>query len=101
MQDTFETTGRFGTANAQKYMQQLCKHFAHKVPAEVTGDQAQVQFARGNAQMQALPDQLEVTISTNDQEAIGFLREVIDDHLRRFAFREEFSVMDWSEPVAR
>lgn len=97
MSDLYETTGRFATENAQRYMTQLCKHFAHKVPAAVEGSEALVEFPKGRAKMHATPTALEVIIATPDAEAVGFLRAVIDDHLVRFAFREEFTTMTWSD----
>ncbi|MDS9469881.1 DUF2218 domain-containing protein [Paracoccus sp. MBLB3053] len=99
MSTMLKTTGHFATPNAQRYMTQLCKHFAHKVPATVEGDQAHVKFQKGSAQMRAGADDLEVTITTSEAEAVAMLRAVIDDHLARFAFRENFTMMTWSETV--
>ncbi|AUH64626.1 DUF2218 domain-containing protein [Paracoccus zhejiangensis] len=100
MQGQFRSTGRFSTPNAQKYMVQLCKHFGHKVPAEVEGDAGQVTFGMGLAQMQSDDQALTVVLSGDSGEAVASLQEVIDSHLQRFAFREEFSGMDWSVVAA-
>ena len=32
---------------------------------------------------------------TDDQDGLTRARHVIDDHLKRFAFREDFAGMDW------
>lgn len=96
MQGQFRSTGRFSTPNAQKYMTQLCKHFGHKVPAEIEGDAGQVTFGMGIAQFQAGDEALSVLLSGESAEAIASLQEVIDSHLQRFAFREEFTGMSWS-----
>lgn len=95
MQEEYRTTGRFATESAGKYLTQLCKHFGHKVPASVEGDRGQVTFAIGAAEMTANDARLTVSLSATDAEALAQLQHVIDDHLKRFAFREEFSGMNW------
>lgn len=96
MQGQFSSTGRFSTPNAQKYMTQLCKHFGHKVPAEVEGDSGRVSFAMGQAQMQADDAALVVVVLAAEEPAVGQLQGIIDSHLQRFAFREDFTALDWS-----
>lgn len=100
MQGQISSTGWFSTPNAQKYMTQLCKHFGHKIPAEVAGDAGQVTFDRGIARLQAGEDGLSVTLSCENGDAVASLQKVIDSHLQRFAFREEFAGMDWSPASA-
>lgn len=95
MQEEYRTTGRFVTESAGKYLTQLCKHFGHKIPASVEGDRGQVTFAIGTAEMTAADARLTVTLSAADPEALAQLQDIIDDHLKRFAFREDFSGMDW------
>lgn len=96
MQELFETTGRFGTVNAQKYLVQLCKHFGHKVPAEADGNLGRVTFERGEARLTAHDDELQAILTSPDKDAIARLQFVIDDHLKRFAFREDCTGMDWT-----
>lgn len=86
-------TGVFRTPNASKYLQQLCKHFGHKAPVEISADTGRVELSIGVAEMLADAETLTVTVTGDD---LPRLREVIDKHLARFAFREEFSAMDWS-----
>ncbi|MBO9456726.1 DUF2218 domain-containing protein [Paracoccus sp. R12_1] len=100
MTATFQTVGQFATQNARKYMTQLCKHFAHKVPAEVEGDQGHVTFAMGTAKLHADDSGLTVQLSADSEAALAQMRPIIDDHLTRFAFREDFLSMNWSAPAA-
>lgn len=95
MQELSRVTGHFGTVNARKYMTQLCKHFGHKVPASVEEDHGEVTFAIGQARMAADEMGLTVTLSGADAEALTQMRHIIDDHLKRFAFREDFNGMEW------
>lgn len=85
----------FSTANAERYMTQLLKHFAHKIDVQINGAQGHAQLPIGPAEFEATPTELRVTITLTDPEAEGRAKAVIDDHLARFAFREEFKNMDW------
>lgn len=91
----FKQSGQFETQHASKYLQQLCKHFAHKV--EVTYDTAQgeVDFPFGKASLQATDGALCAEISGETETALAKARAVIDVHLKTFAFRESFEQMDW------
>lgn len=95
MQDQNEVTGRFSTPSAEKYLTQLCKHFGHKVPAQIEGNEGRVTFAHGQARLTANEAELTAMLSGPDNRALMTMRGIIDDHLKRFAFREEFTGMDW------
>jgi hypothetical protein len=91
-------TGRFETPNASKYLQQLCKHFGHKVQVTFDDTTGTIVFAIGSAHLTAQPDALCVQITADDADKAQRARQIIDDHLQRFAFREEFSGMSWTRP---
>ena len=88
-------TGVFATPNASRYLQQLCKHFGHKVEARYDETSGEVALPLGPALMAATSEQLEITVHAPDPENLAVARGVIDSHLERFAFREEFKTMDW------
>ncbi len=94
-ENTMQTEGRFETAHASKYLQQLCKHFAHKVEVTYDAQSGRVVFPMGTAALAATPEALVVSISAGSDEAIAQGRSVIDSHLVRFAFRENFEAMSW------
>lgn len=87
--------GMFETEHADKYIQQLCKHFAHKVPVTFDDASGQADLPPGPAKMIALKDALRIEITGEDQAALTRARYIIDSHLERFAFREGFTAMDW------
>lgn len=89
-------TGTFSTENASKYLVQLCKHFAHKIDVTYTEDAGNCSFPMGTASMSATSDQLRVDVEVSDAEGLKQVKHVIDVHLERFAFREDFKNMDWS-----
>ncbi|KUF11078.1 DUF2218 domain-containing protein [Pseudoponticoccus marisrubri] len=89
-------TGRFETAHASKYLQQLCKHFAHKVEVSFDSETGTAALPAGPARLQAADGALTVTVTGADADALDRARHVIDSHLARFAFREGFETMDWT-----
>lgn len=90
-------SGRFSTPHASNYLQQLCKHFSHKVPVEYDASEGNVSFPFGPACLESTEGALLVKLSGPSSEALAKGRSVIDSHLKTFAFREGFSQMDWQE----
>nr|WP_283638462.1 DUF2218 domain-containing protein [Marinovum algicola] len=91
-------TGTFETPNASKYLQQLCKHFAHKVPASFDTTRGAIEFPFGEVRLSADDAELRIEIPGSDEDTRERGRNVIDRHLERFAFRESFTHMNW-QPV--
>ena len=91
-----ETTGRFESEHGQKYMTQLCKHFAHKIEVTYSERHAECLFPFAKAVMDADDRGLTVHLVAPDGEQLARAQSVIDDHLVRFAFREADKTMNWS-----
>lgn len=89
------STALIDTPKASGFLQQLCKHFGHKVPAEFTEDQGRITFEMGTATLTAQGEQLRMTVEGADDAATIRLEEIMGGHLERFAFREELKVA-WS-----
>lgn len=89
-------TGTFETPNASKYLQQLCKHFAHKVPVDYDAARGEAALPQGPAVMTATGEALRIEISAENDEDMAKARFIIDDHLKRFAHREAFEGMAWT-----
>jgi hypothetical protein len=84
------------TAQAEKYLQQLCKHFAHKLEVTVEPGAGQIVFSVGTCDLRATDATLEMTLTAPDANAMVALKEVVARHLQRFAFREPLQV-GWAE----
>lgn len=89
-------TANVPTASASKYLQQLCKHWAHKLDVEFTAEAGQVRFPDGVATLKAGPAALTVTVEAPDAATVERLKQVVASHLDRFAFREAPLAFDWS-----
>lgn len=92
-------TARVETPNASKYLQQLCKHWAHKFPVDNDAERGRIDLGEGRlCIMTAEPAVLVVEATAGDGDALPRLQTVIADHLKRFAFREDL-VFDWRMPA--
>ena len=75
------------TDRASRYLQQLAKHFAHKVPTEFTPEAGRIELPMGLCQLAAQDGVLTMTVEGEDEEAVAKLESVVEKHLLRFAFR--------------
>jgi hypothetical protein len=95
------STTRVATPKARSYLIQLCKHFAHGIPATFAGNQGRIEFNGGVCDLDAEDaTALAMTISTVDPAQLSTLEDVVDRHLRRFAFKEELAIQWTRAPGA-
>lgn len=90
------STARVPTAQAGKYLQQLCKHWSHKLEVSFDDKQGTVRFPVAVATMTAEPEALLVSIEAEDVSVVHQMKDVMARHLDRFAFREAPLTFDWS-----
>lgn len=88
------TTTRLKTRNASRYLKQLCKHFAHKVPVDYDAAEGRVAFPFGQCRMAATDDVLEISGQVEREDMLARMEAVIGEHLKVFAFRESLTC-DW------
>ncbi|QIE54382.1 DUF2218 domain-containing protein [Pikeienuella piscinae] len=92
------STAIITTSRASIYLQQLCKHFSHKVPVEFTAEAGSVSLPFGNCALTAEDDTLTLAVTAEPDE-LARMRKVIGDHLARFAFRENPEI-EWRDAPA-
>lgn len=85
----------FETEKASRYLQQLLKHFAHKIEVEFTETEGRAVFEWGEARLKATDERLEIAIDARTSRDLVQTRYVIEEHLLRFAFRENPGLLDW------
>lgn len=76
------------TTHASRYLQQLAKHFGHKVPVKFTPTNGQVTLPFGTCKMSATDADLSITVLGEPRD-IARLETFVGEHLVRFAFREK------------
>jgi hypothetical protein len=83
------TEARVPTASAGRYLQQLCKHWSHKLEVMFDPAHGTIGFPSGVvATLDAEAEALKVRIDAPDAETLERVKRVIAEHLDRFAFRE-------------
>jgi hypothetical protein len=80
------------TASGARYMVQLCKHFAHKLPTSFDDESGVLEFPFGTCALKAAPETLDLTVEAASAEDLARMETVIASHLERFAFREPLEV---------
>ena len=84
------------TASASRYLQQLCKHWSHKFAVEFTPEHGTIPFdATRVCTLDASPERLALRIDAQDDATLERMQGVVIEHLKRFAFREEFGDVKW------
>jgi hypothetical protein len=76
------------TEHASTYLQQLCKHFAHKLPVEFTPSQGRIPFAAGTCTLAADDAKLTLEAEAASADDLAHVQDIVERHLVRFAFRE-------------
>lgn len=85
------------TASASRYLQQVCKHWSHKFPVEFTPEAGCVPFAPDRrCDFTATADALTMRIQAADEAALERMQNVVVEHLKRFAFREDLGDVRWT-----
>jgi hypothetical protein len=93
------------TAQASRYLQQLCKHWQHSFAVEFGPERGMIQFPR-DARGQDWPGDgllflvakaraLEVRIEASCADQLEALKGAVQRHIDRFAFREAPLVFAW------
>ena len=100
-----ESHAEIQTPRASRYLQQLCKHWAHNMAVEYDAERGKVTFPRdargadwpgdGVFTMVARPETLECRIEASAPGQLEALKGAVARHLDRFAFREAPLTFDW------
>lgn len=95
MAGLIRSSATIATQHGQWHLAQLCKHFGERVPASFEGREGRITFDIGETALRATPDTLMVVGKAADPENLSRLEQVIERHLRRFAFSEPEIAVDW------
>ena len=102
---TLAATASVPTASASRYLQQLCKHWAHNLAVTFTAEEGRILFPRharglnfpgdGAVTLKAHETELEVLVDASAPEQLEGLKGAVANHLDRFAFREAPLAFNW------
>ena len=85
----------YRSEKASRYLQQLCKHFAHKVEVEYDETRGHAVLPGGEVHLAAEGDALTITVEGATPPEFVKARYIVEEHLLRFAFREAPQPLDW------
>jgi len=89
-----KTTAIVPTPHASRYLQQLCKHWAHKFTVEFTPESGRFDLGENRiVVLNANEHNLTTTIEAADTN-LAQMEDVVASHIVRFAFREEL-IFNW------
>ncbi|MCK8457077.1 DUF2218 domain-containing protein [Sphingomonas faeni] len=90
------SVARVPTHSASKYLQQLAKHWSHKMEVTFSEEEGRIAFPNGAVlEMRADIETLDVALTVPESEDVERMRGVVSSHLDRFAFREAPLTFDW------
>jgi uncharacterized protein len=85
----FASEAMVHTVTPGRYLSQLCKHFAHKLPVVLEERSGRIEFPMGVCDAEARSDDmLRLCVTAADPASLPTLQDVVARHLARFAFRE-------------
>ena len=87
--------GAAGTPHAQRYLKQLGKHWSHRFKVVEENGVVLVDFGEGSSvTMSATDRQMSFSIC-GELEELAILRNVVEEHVNRFAFKEGALRYSW------
>jgi len=92
------SVARVPTLSASRYLQQLAKHWSHKMEVSFTAEEGSIAFPNGaHLAMRADSETLDLVLTVPENGDALRMREVVASHIDRFAFREAPLTYDWRE----
>lgn len=92
------SVARVPTLSASRYLQQLAKHWSHKMEVSFTAEEGTIAFPNGaHLAMRADSATLDLVLTVPEDGDPLRMREVVASHIDRFAFREGPLTYDWRE----
>ena len=102
---TLAATANVPTTSASRYLQQLCKHWAHNLAVTFNAEEGRIVFpkdarglnfpADGAVVLKAHETGLEVRVDATAPKQLEGLKGAFASHLDRFAFREAPLAFNW------
>lgn len=77
-------------------MVQLSKHFAHKIDVELQETTSRANFPTGACLMLAEEEALSFFFRADQEAGLVRMQLILEDHLKRFAWREELA-FNWQD----
>lgn len=90
-----ESHSELSTDSAARYLARLANHWKHRFTVTRGDGIATIDFGGSGCVLKALPDKLEISVTTENDAAIDELQEVVAEHLQRVGQIENMRLV-WS-----
>jgi hypothetical protein len=90
---------KVSTENASSYLRKLCQHWSHKFPVSFDAQHGTIDLAACKCILDAEENALKVRLELAAEADEAQLQRVVEEHIKRFAFRESL-VFDWNSAAA-
>ena len=87
-----QTQAHVSTESGQLYLKKLCRHFAHKIPATVTGDQGIIEFPFGRCLIDTTEECMHFRMEVGEETQVPTAERVVGEHLQRMAPAEKLEI---------
>lgn len=89
---TLTVSAHVTTATPGRYINRLCKHFAHRVPVSYDDQQGRIKFDLGLGLLRAEGDGLTLAVESQTPEGLERLKEIVGSHFVRVAWQDELQL---------
>jgi len=93
-------TATIACAEPDRLARAMARHFGHKVRVEQSGRSTHIFVRSGRFELEPDADRLVVRASADDEEQLGDVKRIAEDHLARFA-RPDVIQVDWDDQLER
>ncbi|MGQ7845790.1 DUF2218 domain-containing protein [Granulosicoccus sp. 3-233] len=80
----YRSSTRVHAEKAKRYHASLARHFARKVPVDVTEDSAHVQFGMGSCHMSVTGNCMQFECTADSEEALTTVKFIIGSHIIKY-----------------
>jgi hypothetical protein len=92
------SVARVPTLSASRYLQQLAKHWSHKMAVTYSAEEGTIDFPNASRlEMRADSETLDLVLTVPEDGDAARMRAAVEEHLNRFAFREGALTFEWRE----
>lgn len=95
-----KASSSFETDRASRYLQAMCKHFAHKVSVRYDDKEGSADLPYGLLKMQAAENALHFEVCAANEQLLDRMKYAVEAHIVRFAFREKLEHLQWTQDAA-
>lgn len=96
MSNTIISRAYVTTDTPSKYINRLCKHFAHKVTVNYDDNMGEITFQIGKGLIKKIDDGLMLQAEANTQQELNEVIDIMERHFVRIAWQEELT-LKWQE----